>query len=108
MEKEKQTIYISGKISGIEEQASSLFEYAEEFLISQGYNTINPMKLKHTDLSCWKTCMKIDIKAMMDCDKIYMLSNWQTSIGAKAELKLALDLGMEVIMEGTIIINNTL
>lgn len=34
------------------------------------------------------------------CDAVYMLSNWMSSEGARAELELAEKLGLEVYYEG--------
>ena len=43
--------------------------------------------------------MKVDLKALIDCDYIYMLNNWNNSRGAKIELRLAMDLKIETIMQ---------
>jgi len=43
--------------------------------------------------------MRIDIKALVDCDAIYMLNNWRDSKGANVELNIAQGLGMEIIFE---------
>jgi len=41
-----------------------------------------------------------DLELVRRCDAIYMLSNWKESSGAKAELELARELGLEIIYEG--------
>lgn len=43
--------------------------------------------------------MKEDIKALCDCDMIYLLPNWQDSKGAKMEYCIALFLNLEVKTE---------
>ncbi len=41
-----------------------------------------------------------DLELLRRCDAIYMLGGWENSEGAKAELKLAEKLGLEIIYEG--------
>lgn len=92
-------IYISGKITGIENEAAELFAKAEKELQEKGFEVVNPMTLNHNHDKSWLNYMKTDIKALMDCNGIYMLSNWETSRGAKIERQLAIDLGMKVIYQ---------
>lgn len=95
----KEKIYISGKISGIEEEAPELFEQAENALKEKGYDTVNPVTLNHDHDKSWQSFMREDVKAMLDCDSIYMMSNWTTSKGAKIEREIAIHLGLKVIYE---------
>jgi len=39
--------------------------------------------------------MKEDLKALLDCDGIYMLRGWEQSKGAKIEYELAMNLGIK-------------
>lgn len=95
----KTKIYISGKISGIEEQAIELFSNAEKYLQEKGFETINPMTLNHEHDKSWHSYMKEDVKAMCDCDEIFMLSNWMDSKGATLEHLIATYLGLKVIYQ---------
>ena len=92
-------IYISGKISGIENEASELFAKAEMELQAKGFETINPMTLNHEHDKSWHSYMKEDIKALCECDVIYMLSNWTDSKGAIIEHTIAMYLGLKVQYE---------
>lgn len=92
-------IYISGQITGIEEQATKLFKDAELDLVLLGYEVVNPMELNHDHDKTWQNYMKHDIKAMMDCDEIYMLNNWIKSKGAIIEHNLAVNLGFNVMYQ---------
>jgi hypothetical protein len=93
-------IYISGKITGLEfEKAFYLFYKAEKLLQSQGYSVVNPMKLPHEHDKSWESYMKEDLKAMLDCDSIYLLPNYNDSKGALIEKELAELLGLDVIYE---------
>jgi hypothetical protein len=92
----KTKIYISGKISGIEDEAIELFAKAEKDLQAQGHDTINPMTLNHEHDKSWHSYMKEDVKAMCDCDEIFMLSNWIDSTGATLEHLIANYLGLKI------------
>lgn len=92
-------IYISGKISGIEADAENIFRQAAIHLTSKGFNVVNPMTIKHDHDLSWLNYMKTDIIALMECDSIYMLSNWTDSNGAEIERRLAKNLGMEIIYQ---------
>lgn len=95
----KKKAYISGKITGMEEKARELFDQAEKEVISLGYEPINPMKLNHTHDLTWEAYMKQDIKALCDCDVIYLLRNYSDSRGALLELAIANELKLEVIYQ---------
>jgi Asp-tRNA(Asn)/Glu-tRNA(Gln) amidotransferase A subunit family amidase len=91
-------IYISGKITGLDEnEAFKNFNEAELYLRSQGHEVVNPMTLPHQHDRTWKSYMKEDVKAMMDCDAVYLLSNFRNSKGAMIERNIAKQLEMEII-----------
>lgn len=93
-------IYISGKITGLSEKvAKKQFSDAQTQLkgMYPGCETINPMEVQHDHDQSWLNFMKQDIKAMMDCNAIFMLKNWQESKGAIVEYTLAKGLGYEII-----------
>lgn len=94
----KKKIYISGKITGLNpDQAFSLFNNAELFLTDEGWDVINPMTISHEHDKSWESYMKNDLKALLDCEAIYMLNDWHTSKGANIEYNLARELGLKVI-----------
>jgi len=92
-------IYISGKITGIESEAPKLFALAEEGLKAKGYTVVNPITIKHDHDKSWNSYMKEDIKAMLDCDEVYMLKNWRESKGAIIELSIATAVGLKINYE---------
>lgn len=51
-------IYISGKITGIENEAAALFEKAEKELKEKGFETVNPVTLNHKHDKSWHSYMK--------------------------------------------------
>lgn len=95
----KKKIYISGAVTGIEISAVLFFEKAEKKLIDQGFEVVNPMTLEHNHDLTWNSYMRTDLKALLDCDYIYMLSNWKNSRGAKIEHNLAKELEIGVIFQ---------
>ena len=48
------------------------------------------------DDSVW---LEGDLELLKRCDAIYMMRDWESSQGARAELKLAIQLGKEVIYQ---------
>jgi len=99
MEEEKLRIYISGKISGIEEDAPALFRKGTEEIDAIGHIGINPMEFPHDHDKTWESYMKEDIMSMCQCDGLYMLRNWTESKGAIFEHYIAKQLGMKILYE---------
>lgn len=88
--------YISGKITGLEyADVSRKFNEAQKFLASIGHGIVNPLEIASADLP-WTEAMKIDIKALMDCNAIAMLPDWRDSKGAILEHHLAINLGLTI------------
>lgn len=88
-ERKRTKVFISGKVSGIEYYvAYQTFANADRQLSSMGYQVINPMKICKKHWS-WVRCMIKCLWAIMFCDKIYQLPNWQKSRGARIEYKWA-------------------
>lgn len=92
-------IYISGKISGMEKEAAELFAKAEQTLIVKKFSPVNPMNLSHLHDKKWESYMKECLCVMLQCDGLYMLSNWQESEGALIEWRLAKRLNMPIMYE---------
>jgi hypothetical protein len=94
----KKKVYISGKITGLsEDEAMRVFAEAEGILQAEGYATVNPTTLPHNHDKSWQSYMRVDIRALCDCDAIYMLPNWEQSKGAVIEHRIAIELGLEVM-----------
>lgn len=93
-------IYISGQITGLDlETAKQNFQIAEDYLRSIGYSDIvNPMKIHpEGNIYTWTQYMRADLKALMDCDAIFLLSNWNQSKGAMIEKRIAEDVELLVL-----------
>ena len=92
-------IYISGPMTGIKDYNYPAFNSAEKELKIMGYKTFNPARIKSDKDWTWQDYMRECIKALPDCDKIYMLKGWENSKGAKIERSIAKTLGIEIIYE---------
>ena len=91
-------IYISGKITGLPfEEVEVNFTNAQNRLEEAGFKVVNPLNNGLPDNSTWMEHMKADIKLLMECDIICLLSNWRDSTGAKIEWNLAKEMGYKVI-----------
>ncbi len=103
------TIYISGAVSNLDtKQVIEKFEQAEKSCRKMGFiNIVNPLKLEHKSYHPlpwqmpleWSDYMRTDIKALCQCQAIYILPCWQGSRGAHLEVSLARELQMEMIFE---------
>ena len=91
-------IYISGPMTGYKEKNFPAFFEAEKKLNSN-WSVVNPAGLDHTKDKEWHEFMRTDIKALMDCDAIYMLNGWRESKGACIERYMAMALDMIVIYQ---------
>ena len=91
-------VYISGKITGLNyDDVVAKFEESERVLIAMGHTPINPVKLVPFNESwAWEDYMKADIKILMDCDGIYMQSDFLKSTGAEIERRLSRELNFKV------------
>lgn len=119
-------VYISGPISGLEE-VEYLRNFAEgaEFISSEGFIPVNPLEvvpdctdacesgLSFEDgryMHTWKCYMKADIKALLDCDAIFVLPHPKTaeSRGVKLEVAIARSLNLQVmvLLRGILSIQN--
>jgi hypothetical protein len=93
----KGTIYVSGPMTGYDNFNRAAFHKAANNLTDHGYNVLNPATLP--DGLTQAQYMSICQPMVLCSDAIYMLSGWQNSDGAKAELALANKLQINVVYE---------
>lgn len=90
-------VYIAGKVTG--ENAGicfAKFAAAEYQLKQNGFEVINPMRLCNTDTP-WHKCMRVCLREMLDCEAVYLLPDWNNSVGATIELVVAAVTAIPVI-----------
>lgn len=94
------TIYISGAITGTTDYIER-FNKAENDLISQGYDVVNPARINANlpEICTHKDYMKMSITELSLCDTIYLLKGYEKSVGAMEELKYAVENGYTIIKE---------
>ena len=101
----KGRVYISGKMSGMDEQQSKArFRVAEnELAVHYGVPMdliYNPWVLDYIMPGAdYEEYMTVDMAVLETCSAVYMLNNWQDSPGAKREHERAKELGLDIWYE---------
>ena len=90
--------YISGPMSGLPQCNFPAFHAAAARLRDQGYTVVNPAEFGEESGKTWEQYMRQDIKALCDCDTIYLLPGWHESKGAQLELHIAHRIGMQLVL----------
>ena len=103
-------IYIAGPMTGIPEFNYSAFRKAAQRLRNVGVTVVSPVEIGEK----YGTAEEIaavpaklenlileELDALATCDAIYLLLGWQRSAGTKNELRLALSLKLEILVEGS-------
>lgn len=89
-------VYLSGRITDTDNYKKA-FSCAEHFLKQMGYIVINPAELDEVSEGLtYEQYMKVCYRLVDIADIIFMVSGWQKSKGANAELSYAKSLGKEV------------
>lgn len=92
-------IYIAGPMTGYPDMNFPAFNQAAETLRYNDWEIINPVDINPDPKADWLGCMRKDIKALCDCDAIYLLNGWEKSEGANAEYQVARILKLKVYFE---------
>lgn len=89
------TVYIAGPMTGIKDYNKPHFNFVERELKKLGFTVLNPASLP-LGLS-QSQYMDICFAMIRSCTHIYMLENWEKSLGAKAEYAYAQKLELEIM-----------
>ncbi len=100
-------VYISGAISGCDEAtARKKFADAECVIKSWGANEpekeyvpVNPLNNGLPYNASWEAHLVRDIEMLLECQAIYMLSDWKDSVGADIEHYIAIKRGIDIIQD---------
>ena len=93
-------VYIAGKITGLDREVTNAkFDYAKQFLEQQGHEVLIPTVLPVLTSMSQENYMHICFAMIDVCDAVFMLSDWQQSIGARMELQYAADHRKEILYE---------
>ena len=118
MNERQPTIYVAGPMRGFENYNYPAFDRCARVLRDQGWNVINPAELDrdqgkpissaydfdpdncYEDHEFMRSALRRDMVAIgEECTAIYMMSGWEKSKGANAELALARALGIKIFYE---------
>lgn len=94
-----ETVYISGQMTGLSKEKYTFeFGIAEAFILNNSGIPVNPVEIskQFPEGSEWSVYLKEDLKEMLKCDSICMLSNWKNSKGAIAEHFFAEVIGLKI------------
>lgn len=106
--KPKRKIYIAGPMRGLPHYNYPAFMRAEARLSAMGYEVVNPATMGDAygtpeelaaDPKLLKRLMTDELRECAACDAIYLLRVWEKSVGAMAELAVALRMGLEIIVQ---------
>ena len=93
-------VYISGKISGLEySDVEKKFNDAQKLLESKGFEVVNPLNNGLSKEHPWERHIVRDIEMLLPCEAVYMLDNWDASVGAGIEYDIATRMNKNVFFE---------
>lgn len=94
------TVYISIPISGLDIHKQR--EHADRVkaaLSRAGHKPVNPFENYCGENPTYKDHLQYGIRALMDCDAIYLCSGWQFSRGCRIEACVAKEFGLQIMKE---------
>lgn len=93
-------IYIAGKVTGLPyKEVKSKFAWAEGQVRRLGFTPVNPINNELPFDSPWSEHMAQDIKLLLECEAIYLQTDWENSRGARIEQYIAKETGMVIIYQ---------
>ena len=88
-------VYISVPISGRPiEEARHEADLTKRMLSMQGYDPVNPFEIYAGEGATWADHMAYDLRALLDCDAIYMCPGWGNSCGCCIEYDIVRNINM--------------
>ena len=103
----ERSVYIAGPMAGIENLNAEAFARAAEKLSAEGWTVYDPVEIGEmygtadeiqSDPELLAKVVKAELGFVARADAIYLLEGWEKSGGAKRELQVAIDCGLEVIL----------
>ena len=93
----KPRLYIAGPCSGLPDSNYPAFHAAADRLRALGYDVENPADNPAPPCGTWLAYMRMSLVQISRCDGLVMLPGWEQSRGARAEFRIACDLGLQVL-----------
>ena len=89
--------YLSGAISNQPNFKKYFKEFEDELRHWGIFDIFNPAATDWPLNVKWETCMKYDLKILVDCDVLVLLPNWKKSRGVALEIHIAKALGIQIL-----------
>lgn len=107
IQKKPKKVFLSGPMTGYSGYNFQRFNLAEKQLAQAGIECANPVhickkyKEEHVlaDKEVFDKMIAEEQEAEMGCDAILLLDGWQMSKGVRLELKIALEMDMQIFLE---------
>lgn len=87
-------LYLAGPMTGYEDFNKPAFHAEAARLRGLGFEIVNPAELNEGNDGDWLACMRVDIRALIDCDGVALLDGWENSEGASLERDIGHRLGL--------------
>lgn len=92
-------IYISLPITGCEIHARQHADIVKAMLSRAGHNPVNPFEIYCGKNPEYADNLCADLRALADCDAIFLCRGWQFSRGCRIERTFAEEFGKQVMYE---------
>ena len=93
------TIYISLPITGQEQEAREKADLTKAMLSRAGHKVITPFEVYAGKNPVYKDHIAFGIRALLDCDAIYLCDGWQFSQGCRLEAEAARIYKLQIMRE---------
>ena len=93
------TIYISLPITGQEQEAREKADLTKAMLSRAGHKVITPFEVYAGKNPDYKDHIAFGIRALLDCDAIYLCDGWQFSQGCRLEAEAARIYKLQIMHE---------
>ena len=93
-------LYLSGPMTGYEENNYPAFHAAKAALEARGYEVISPADLPIRDDWEWVDYIEQDIDSVFSVEGVAYLPGWEQSKGARIERRIAERLGLPIESAG--------
>lgn len=95
-------VYLCAPMSGIPDFNRLEIDNAAAYLRNNGISVVSPVELntrcgKFPCFETWEQAMRVDISAMLLCDAVVILPEWENSQGAAYEHSIAVRLKIPVL-----------
>lgn len=89
-------VYIAGPMTGYEDWNFPAFAAVAASLRSSGETVISPHEIPFDDKTDNPTCLRLCLRALLDCESLVLLPGWRDSKGASVEHAVAEALNMPI------------